>query len=374
MKIKKKLQAKPGALPDYMIRLISAEGWIDRLSSGKVGSSSLDLSLHGEMYQVEALPFPTSQQKIQDLLVSVPNSAHRIEDPLMRDRLYIARLTESLNFPSMIYGYCNPKSTSGRDDLHVRLLADGVPQYDTVPGNFNGDLWVSIRAQSFTTLVQPNLSLNQLRIFSGDSRIKTREEIMAIHKESPLILDLQGELIEDDFKFFDPRDGSIYLPIDMESDIVGYEAIQSGEILDMSADNSIDPSNFFRSIPRPKDGVLFLKKGNFYILSCGLNTRVPVNLSCEMRPVDDRLGEFRAHYAGYIDDGWGIYKNEKSPRGDTLTLEVRPYEDMYIRKGQLIARVVYEKMFDLAEKPYTQKKSNYTEQCGPRLAKQFKAY
>lgn len=369
--LQKKLLEKPGVLPDFMIRNLASEGWVDRMSSAKVGSSSLDLSLHGEMYQVEALPFPTSRQKIEDIVMSVPHSIHRIEDPLMRGQLYVARLTESLNLPQMVYGYSNPKSTTGRDDVHVRLLADGVAQYDTVPSNYNGSLWLAIRSQSFLVSVKPNLSLNQLRLFSGDSRIKTREEILEIHKKEPLILDLEGNPVEDHSRFFDPHDGSIYLPIDMESDIVGYEAIQAAEILDMSSVKSVDSSLFFRPISRPKDGRLLLKKGHFYILSCGLRSRVPTHLSCEMRPIDDRLGEFRAHYAGYIDDGWGIRKDETCPTGDTLTLEVRPYEDMYVQKDQRIARVVYEKMSEFAEKPYTEKNSNYTEQYGPKLAKHF---
>lgn len=360
-----------GVLPDKHIKLLLDEGVVFHADANKIGSSSLDATLNGEMYGVRVFPLPSPGQTIKDLLKKVSAYKFDINRPIVPEQMYIARLNERINFSQVpdLYSYANPKSTSGRDDIHVRLLADGVSAYDTIPANYNGDLWVLIQSNSFVVQLENNNALNQLRFFTEDTRIQTKEQMgIFIRDEGELLFNLNGTTIENRDRFIGD-DGSILLPIDLESEIIGYESVKSNEILHFSQVGTLDPKLFWREIPRPKDGMLFLKKDHFYLLSCGFASRVPVTAACEMRPIDDRIANARVHYAGYIDDGWG------GSKGAPLTLEVRAYEDMYLQAGQPIARLVYERMAEKALKSYSERNtSNYRAQKKVQFSKHFKAF
>lgn len=360
-----------GVLPDKHIKALLAEGIAKHADAEKIGSSSLDTTLSGEIYGVRAFPLPNAKQNIRDLLKKVSAYQYDIGRAILPGQMYIARLNEELDFSQIpnLYSCANPKSTSGRDDLFVRLLVNGVSAYDTIPLNYKGDLWVLIQSNSFNIQLSNNDSLNQIRFFTKNTRIQSREEMgLIIREEKNLLFDLQGGPIEEMGNFLG-SDGSILLPIDLESEIVGYEALTTDEILIFSEVGIMDPVPFWRPIPRPKNGLLFLKKDHFYLLSCGFSVRVPTTLACEMRPVDDRIANARVHYAGYIDDGWG------NSQGAPLTLEVRTYEDMYLQAGQPIARLVYERMAERALKPYSMRtSSNYKAQKKVQLPKHFKNF
>lgn len=359
-----------GVLPDKYIQLLLGEGVVFHGDANKIGSSSLDATLSGEMYGVRAFPLPSPGQNIKDLLKKVSAYQFDIGRPIVPGQMYIARLNEKIDFSQIpgLYSYANPKSTSGRDDIFVRLLANGISAYDTIPPNYKGDLWALIQSNSFVVQLENNNSLNQLRFFTQDTRIQTREEMgIFIRDEGGILFNLNGIPVENRDRFIGD-DGSILLPIDLESEIIGYESVQSNEILHFSQIGTLDPKLFWREIPRPKDGMFFLKKDHFYLLSCGFASRVPVTAACEMRPIDDRIAHARVHYAGYIDDGWG------GAKGAPLTLEVRAYEDMYLQAGQPIARLVYEKMAEKATKSYSDRStSNYRSQKRVQLPKHFKS-
>jgi dCTP deaminase len=360
-----------GVLPDKHIKTLLGEGIVSYGNALKVNSSSLDTSLSGEIYEVRALPVPRKGQSVRDLLKIVSANPCSIDQPIEPGRMYIVRLNEQVNFSEIpdLYSYANPKSTTGRDDIFIRLLANGVSAYDTIPHSYKGDLWGILESNSFRVQLGVNHSLNQLRFFTKDTRIQSREEMgIFMKEEGNLLFTLQGVPITENINQYIGDDGSILLPIDLESEIVGYEALVTDEVLDFSAVKTLDYTNFFRPIMRPKNGLLFLKKGHFYLLSCGFASKVPFSAACEMRPIDDRIANARVHYAGYIDDGWGSGNG-----GAPLTLEVRTNEDMYIQAGQPIARLVYERMAEKAHKPYSARQnSNYSGQKRVQFAKHFK--
>ena len=352
-----------GVLPDSVIRMLVADGHIAFTDTQNVGSSSLDVTLATEAYRVKELTRPQKGQSIRDLLKKVSSSAHSISDPLEPDGVYIFCLNERLSLPRCVYGFANPKSTTGRDDIHVRLLADNITAYDTIPRGYKGELWLEVRPMSFYCKVQKGLPLAQFRFFTKDTRIRSRDDMLAIEeKEGPLLFSPEGDPINVGDNLAD--DGSLLLSLYLPNGIVGYESNGTNEVLDLSAVGTVDPDIFFTPKKVSKD-LLYLKKNRFYILSSYERVRVPIDYACEMRPMDDRLGEVRVHYAGYIDDGWG------GEKGAMLTLEVRAYEDMYIQAKQPIARIVFERMARRADKPYTEKTSNYVNQHGPQLAKHF---
>jgi dCTP deaminase len=359
-----------GALPSQTILELIKAGHITGTNGSHVSPASLDLSLSDEIYAVDGIFQPLPHETVKDVLAKVGKKRHDFNLPLVCGQTYLARLNEKLNLPADIYGYCNPKSTSGRLDVHVRLLADGVPRYDAVtPSGFSGELWLSIIPKTFPVKVSPGQTLNQLRLFNADTRLNDDELINAIDNNKLLWTKAAEPISYQSLKVKD-NDRSIILTLDLEEGVIGYEGVHTSQAIDLSLVGAHDAATFFRPIKKT-DGTLFLKRGEFYILSTLEAVRVPPELACEMVPMDERSGEFRSHYAGFIDPGWGWGGNGEG-QGRTLTLEVRPFEDLIVRHGQPIAKIKFERMKELPEVLYDKTNSNYVVQKGPKLAKQFK--
>ena len=173
--------------------------------------------------------------------------------------------------------------------------------------------------------------------------------------------------------FIKDNDGSVIQTLDLagkEGDVVGYVGIKSDKVLDLGKINFYDFKDFFEPIKKQGD-FIYLKKDEFYILSTREAVRVPPELACEMVSMDDRSGEFRSHYAGFIDPGWGWGKTGEE-QGRPLTLEVRPFEDIIVRDNQPIAKIKFERMSAVPEIVYDGIPSNYSKQSGPKLGKNFK--
>ena len=100
--------------------------------------------------------------------------------------------------------------------------------------------------------------------------------------------------------------------------------------------------------------------------------RVSESLACEMRPMDERSGDLRSHYAGFVDPGWGV-GSDNDGRGRPLTLEVRSFDNgLIICDGQPISKIRLEKMLETPKKHYDQMNPTYGQQSGPKLGKYFK--
>ncbi len=360
-----------GALPHQTILKMIEAGFIVGAEAKNVRPASLDVSVSSEIYKVEGIFQPRVGETVRDVLKQIKKVKYSLDKPLMRDQMYIARLNETLDLPKTVYAFCNPKSTSGRVDLHVRLLADGVPRYDMVaPAGYKGELWIAIMPKTFPVKLFEGISLNQLRFFNADTRLNELEIELAM-RQFNLIWSAQKEkaYTYDDLKIKD-GDGSVILTIDLEGDVLGYESIEATAALDLSKIAHFDSKKFFKPV-KLKNGYLYLEKGKFYILSTNEAVRVPPSLACEMVSMDDRSGEFRSHYAGFIDPGWG-WGEKGEGKGRQLTLEVRPFEDLIIRHGQPIGKIRFEKMTEIPELVYDATSSNYIKQVGPKLAKHFK--
>lgn len=175
------------------------------------------------------------------------------------------------------------------------------------------------------------------------------------------------DLIPQDYDF-----DSLLLSIGLSGEDIGWVAKQSNSMLpiDISKIGHYLWSDYFEKLEKNPQKILSLDSGRFYILTTSEHVRVPENMACEMRPMDDRLGDYKAHYAGFIDPGWGCSDNGYS--GRPLTLEVRPFEKMIVSDLQPIARIKYEYLTEYSSIQYDQMESNYKIQNGPKLAKQFK--
>lgn len=359
-----------GALPDNALLELISSGFIKGAKTDNVNPASLDLSISEEIYSVEAIFQPLPGEPVKELLSKLSHKKHSLSEPLLKDRVYLAKLNESVSLPGGVYGYCNPKSTTGRNDTHVRVIADGVSRYDTVPADQSEtDLWIIINPKSYNIILSTDQTLSQLRLFNRDTRF-TETDLEVCLASQKLLWYRSGEPFAYEDLLITDRDGAIILTLDLDSEVLGYRCTASGEeAIDFGKIDTYQTDKFFTKVVKNSEGILSLKKDNFYLLSTNEAVQVPENLACEMVPMDERSGEFRSHYAGFIDPGWGMAGEVGRP----LTLEVRPFEDLVIRPGQPIAKIKFERVVGLPDRHYDAiGSSNYTKQFMVGLAKQFK--
>lgn len=346
------------------------KGDFHNVDQKNISPASIDITVSSERYRVDGVFLPKTNDTVASLVEKMNGTKHDEFAPLEKGVTYVIKINESFDLPNDVYAYCNPKSSTGRHDLHVRIIKDEIARYDTLPRGSSGELWAIVVARSYPVILPKNFAISQVRFFNGDSRF-TEEELKKEWSELPFVFRQNGE----SYSYYDYKmkdgDGSILLRLDLSQDIVGYECRSGGKILDLGSSNaSIDSSPFFTPIKKTGNSI-FLRKDAFYILSTKEFLKIPPYLASEMVDMDSRTGEFRTHYAGFFDPGWG-YGKKGEGKGRPITLEVRPFEDVVIFHGQPIGKVRFEKMISIPEIHYDQKGSNYLSQSGPKLAKQFK--
>jgi dCTP deaminase len=285
---------------------------------------------------------------------------------LARHQTYLLRLREGLALPAGLEGYANGKSSTGRVDLAVRVLCDGSPRFDRIPPGYRGRLWLELTPRSFDVVVRAGLSLTQVILFA-QRRVLDQAELLARHAALPLAHHPGGAAVDAATHLVD---GRLVLGADLDREVVGFVARRSHRPLDLSALGVHAGPEFFAPLPRPPSGLLFLEKDRFYILATRERVVVPDDLACEMVPFDATAGEFRAHYAGFFDPGWGV---GTAVPGAPAVLEVRPHvDDLILRDGQPICSMAYEALQRRCARPYGVCGNNYRDQEGPRLSKHFR--
>ena len=365
-----------GALPRQVIRDMIHGGFVQNASEENLQPSSLDLGIsdEGEIYRVSSTFTPRTGEPVIEAAKRLADiEPYDIKLPLELDVTYLVRLNETLVLPSSVYAYANPKSTSGRNDVHVRMLADGMQRFDSAGmRGYKGSLWALVTPHSFRVKIHPRDTLLQMRFFNGDTRFSREEEIEIAYQQHQLLFDEGGEFIEYSRIKIRDQDGSIILTVNLSADLVGYRCEKKHNVLDFARKDH-DPEEFFTPIHRPKNGRLRLRKGDFYIFFTKECPRVPPLFAAEMRPVDVRAGEYRSHYAGYIDPGWG-HGRDGSVKGQPLVLEMRPHEDdLTLEDGKAVCKLDYERMTEEPDLVYGEGGlgSHYFRQFGPRLSKHF---
>lgn len=359
-----------GAIASQQLEVYVNQGLCKEVRKENISPASIDMTVSSEWYRVDGVFLPKHEETVPELIKRMNGVPHNAHDPLERGVVYVVRMNEMFDMPEGIYGYCNPKSSTGRHDLHVRIVVDGVARYDTVPEGTSTAIWAIVIPRSYPVLISEGFAVSQIRFFNHDTRF-TEKDLKEEWEKDSLIYELDGTAASyDSFKMKD-GDGSILLTLDLSQDIVGYECRGSNRILNLCVPNqSIESGEYFIPIHRQGDSIV-LKKDSFYILSTKEALRVPPHLASEMVDMDSRTGEFRTHYAGFFDPGWG-YGTTGEGKGRPITLEVRPFEDVIITHGQPIGKVRFERMAEVPSVHYDEKNSNYLEQKGPKLAKQFK--
>jgi dCTP deaminase len=330
-----------GVLPDHEIHALCDSGGImadTPFDADQVQPASLDLRLGAVAYRLRAsfLPGPdrTVKQRLDDGLC-MHTLDLRDGAVLERGCVYLVPLQERLNLPSTVAARANPKSSTGRVDVFTRLIVDGSSGFDEVKTGYNGPLYVEIAPQTFSILVKSGCRLNQLRLRRGAPQI------------------LRSECVN----------------VDLSGPIAGYRARRHAGVVDMTREEAHAPADFWEEVSAPK-GELVLDPAEFYILVSKESLTIPSHEAAEMTPIDPAVGEFRVHYAGFFDPGFGTL--EAGGIGSRGVLEVRSRETPFLlTDGQIVARLVYEPLTARPTHLYGELGSHYQKQ-GLRLSKYFR--
>lgn len=363
-----------GVLPVQKIKALIEAGHIyskKPISEDQIQPSSIDLRLGAVAYRVRA-SFLTGkhtsvEKKIETLRmheIDLTNSA-----VLEKGCVYIVPLMEGLRLPPKISAKANPKSTTGRLDVFTRLISDYGMEFERVEAGYKGKLYVEIVPRTFSILVREGTKLNQLRFVKGIDTPPTDSKLDKLDKAETLVY-LSGDLPQDPM-----ISEGIRISIDLEgrhgSEIIGYKAKQHAPLIDLSQVNYYDPLEFWEPIARPKTKSLVLNPDDFYILISKEKLRIPPDHAAEMVAYDPSVGEFRIHYAGFFDPGFGYGDNDI--KGTPAVLEVRSHEVPFLLEdGQVVGRLIYERLLEQPEKIYGVGIGSSYQCQGLSLSKQFK--
>ena len=355
-----------GVLPLQHLRQLATEGGI--IAPGGVDAlhfqpASLDLRLGKYAWQVRAgfLPGPdaTVRQRMRSLRM---NRIDLTEGAVLAiGGVYVVRLQEGLHLPKGVWGVANAKSTTGRLDVFTRLIADYSSEFDRLPLGYRGPLYAEISPRTFSLLVRRGSRLNQIRLSRGNPVI-SGHRLQNLHDTTPLV-DAQAEIDAEGLRFSVDIDGHA-------GRLTGWRAKRHSRKIDIDKTGAYAVKDFWDPV-YGENGGLVLEPGAFYILAAREAVRIPPDYAAEMTPYLPSVGEFRVHYAGFFDPGFGFGLD--NDRGARSVLEVRCHETPFIlRHGQVVGRLVFEDMLEAPELVYGKGSgANYQGQ-GLQLARQFK--
>ena len=338
---------------------------LERIADDQIQPASIDLRLGTRAYRVRAsfLPGPKStvQEKLADLTM------HEMDitsgGVLERGGVYIIPLLEHVNLKHRLSARGNPKSSTGRLDVFTRLITDHGSEFDQVREGYKGPLYAEVSPRTFSILVRKGSRLSQLRIRRGTPPTSDQQ-----HK------DLQREfgLVDRELSDEDIKNG-VPITVDVTGSaetghIIGYRAKSHTGLIDVDRVAYYEADDFWEPVRAPRKHGLILDPADFYILASRESVKVPPSVAAEMIAYDTLVGEFRVHYAGFFDPGFGDVSG-----GAKAVLEVRSYEVPFvIENGQVVGRLAYERLTVTPDRLYgVGLRSNYQRQ-GLRLSKHFK--
>jgi dCTP deaminase len=368
-----------GLLPSQMLRGVIKLGH-DIVSPVPIGEdqvqpASLDLRLGEVAYRVRASFLPGARNTVKDKLDQL--SMHRIDltggTVLERDCVYIVPLLEMTALPRRTTAAANPKSSTGRLDVFARVITDHGSEFDRVREGYKGPLYAEISPRSFSIVVRTGSRLVQLRIRRGSPLFRDTA-LRRLHAESPLV-----ELPEDGAPASQAIRNGLVFTVDMmgqpNTGLVGYKARRHTDVIDVDRVDAYDPNDFWEPVfarrgARDPSG-LVLDPNDFYILASREAVVVPPDHAAEMLPYDTFVGEFRVHYAGFFDPGFGAA--EAGGSGSRAVLEVRSHEVPFlIEHGQTMGRLVYEPLIARPDRLYGGGIGSSYQRQGLALSKHFK--
>ncbi|GGD94853.1 2'-deoxycytidine 5'-triphosphate deaminase [Aureimonas endophytica] len=357
-----------GILPDREIAALFAASAIAAPKvpdEGQIQPASLDLRLGAKAYRIRASFLPGRGVSVAEKLKRF--ALHEIDITegavLETGCVYLVPLMESLALPADLAAAANPKSSTGRLDIFTRLLTDGAQEFDKVPAGYRGPLYIEISPRTFPIVLRSGSRLNQIRFRKGAGALLGETELKSLHDAERLV------------DAADPNisGGGIALTIDLAGDasgLVGYRGKRHTGVVDVDrkADHAV--LDFWEPLRLSRPGELVLDPDEFYILVSAEAVHVPPGFAAEMTPFDPLVGEFRVHYAGFFDPGFG--HSAAGGTGSRAVLEVRSREVPFILEhGQIVGRLVYERMAALPDRVYGASLSSNYQAQGLKLSKHF---
>jgi dCTP deaminase len=372
-----KTQAKPasrkvslptaGILPVQAIRSLIDQGHVrlaEPAAPNQLQPASLDLRLSAKAYRVRAsfLPGPTTH--VADKLAELQLHAIDLTRSAVLETgcVYIAPLLESMALPAGLAAATNPKSSTGRLDVFTRVIADGVAAFDQIPAGYTGPLYAEICPQTFPVVVRKGSRLSQIRFRAGAPAANDLA-LVELNRREKLVSAEHADIAQ-----------GIALSVDLTGDksgLVGYRAKRHTGLVDVDVPGACRIADYWEPIHVDDSRRLILDPDQFYILASKESVHVPPTHAAEMVPFNPLVGEFRVHYAGFFDPGFGHVA--AGGAGAKAVLEVRSHKVPFILEdGQIVGRLIYERVTEVPEVLYgAGLKSNYQGQ-GLKLSKHFK--
>lgn len=358
-----------GILSDTAIKALHNEGAIvpaQEFDKDQIQPASLDLRLGSKAFRIRASFLPGKGNKVSSKLERF--QLHELDLSkgaiLETGCVYLVPLSERLDLPEDIEASANPKSSTGRLDIFTRVIVDESQAFDQIPAGYKGPLYLEISPSTFPVVVRAGSRLSQIRFRKGNS-VLNDSELMDLHKSETLVATAEPNI----------HNGGIGLSIDLSGDengLIGYRGKRHTALVDVDKKAENDILDFWEPIYNRGSNDLVLDPNEFYILVSNEAVHVPPLYAAEMVPFDPMVGEFRVHYAGFFDPGFG--HTDAGGEGARGVLEVRSHEVPFILEhGQLVGRLVYEHMMERPAQLYgSDLKSNYQAQ-GLKLSKHFRS-
>ena len=361
-----------GVLPSQQIEKLIREGEVyateKKIDFGKqVQPASLDLRLGCKAYRLQASFLPGSKSRFESKLSDLAMAEFDLSQLTVLEKgcVYLVRLMEGLRLPKDLEARANPKSTTGRLDVFTRLITECGAEFERVEREYSGPLYAEIMPRTFSVIVHPGLSLSQIRFIRGNAEL-TADELEELDREEALIY------IDEETSAARIRDGGVALSVNLQGDgdeVVAYRGKKNAPLVDLNG--AYDPDRFWDPIKNCPDGRLILNPGDFYILASRERVRVPRQCAAEMVPFDPSVGEFRIHYAGFFDPGFGYGNGDIA--GTRAVLEVRAHETPFvIEHEQVVGRLVYSWVRGTPDKIYGQSIGSSYQRQELALSKQFR--
>ena len=354
----------PGLLASQQIRALAGSGHVTAADALAIQPASLDLKLGAQAWRVRASFLPGAGRTVEECIAGQPNHRLDLATPgvLETGTVTIVRLDEGLALPDAIDAAANPKSSTGRLDVFTRVLTDHARAFDVIEPGYKGPLYLEVSPRSFPVRVREGSRLSQLRFRSGQVRLSDPEHA-ALHARFPLVSG--GAPL---------RGGGVALTVDLggfgAEGLHGYRAKRHTGLIDVDAVGACAVHDFFEPLVARGRAELVLDPGEFYILASAEEVRVPADHAAEMVPFDPLVGEFRVHYAGFFDPGFGLA--DGAGGGARAVLEVRSRDVPFVLEhGQTVGRLLYERMSERPEQLYGAAAGSSYQGQGLKLSKHF---
>lgn len=349
---------------------------LSQILADQVQPASIDLRLGDYAYPLDASFLPGKGtkvlEKMRELDADFQSFGIALRDGavLERGRVYVVPLLESIRLKSDVAAFANPKSSTGRLDILTRVIADEATLFDQVEEGYQGQLYLEVAPRSFSVVVRAGTRLNQLRF--RRTRGEAPKPITAADWKQ-----LLGEGQVADTAGVSDRTGHLPFSIDLvgsgeDGCLIGWRAKKHTKRIDFDR-RDYDPLEFWEPIRFHRKPSLILDPDEFYILVTKEAIAVPPDFAAEMLPYDTRAGEFRVHYAGFFDPGFGWDPSTRKAGSSRGVLEVRSHDVPFVLEdGQRVGWLRYERMAERPRALYGREIASHYQGQALRLAKQFR--